>query len=252
MLARPVLAALALLLSITVIACSGDDDGTATPTSTGSAATGTPAAEEASPTPAPIDTPAPEPTDTPEPGDNDIGAPAIWQPTLGIQRMQEACPDKIDEECFAALADLERQDGASDEAIAFFVAHEVFLVAFEEHGAVDFGAVSSPLFNMGRPTPVFLNGDFSLLYLGELPPEDWLSRPTYEDLGDVLGWVEYSTLADATVSGETQVFTTQTPIQECRACQTLGYLNLEVTFVAGALQGAELLPMTGPPPTSGP
>ena len=256
---RAFLAAVALLGAMTGVACGGDDEPAATPT-TEAVATATQTAVESEPSPttaptsSPTEAPSPRATETPEAGDGegDIDEGAIWEPALGLDRLMQACPDKIDGACLAALAEAEKQDGAPAEAIVFFEAYEAFLYQFEEQGAVDFGAVISPLYNMGRPEPVFLNGDFGVLYVGEVIPQDWQTEPSYTEMGDAITWQEYSGLVEASTSGETQVFALEIPIQECRACETLGYLNVEVSFEAGALLGAEVLPLTETPATPAP
>ena len=124
----------------------------------------------------------------------------------------------------------------SADAKALWLEYEVFLVEFEEHGVADYGAVSSPRFNMARPSPVFLNGDFRLTYVVEVPPEGREMLPEYEGLPEFpTAWVEYSSLVGATTEGGSQVFAIEMPIQECRACQAIGYLNLEVNFQGGSL-----------------
>ena len=251
---RTFLPILALGLCFGTLACGGDE-GISTPVATVAPATPTapPPATEAMPSatssPATVPTATPSPTPAPPSAtvvlDGDIGAEAIWEPALGLPRFQEACPGSIGPECLTALAMLERNDGAPEEALSFFLEHEAFLFRFQETGTVDFGTVSSPFFNMGRPTAVFLNGEATLLYLGEVVPQDWQSAPGYEDLPDfVIAWPEYSVLREVQVAGARQSFLVALRISECRACQDLGYLNIDVTFVEGSLDRVEVQPMT--------
>ena len=248
------------LLCFAAFGCSGDDGAEPTATTGVTSATATlqpaqTAEAEVTPTTAstsgPSPTPVPTATATVAPT-GEIGPMAVWEPTLGLGRIQEACPEKFDATCIEALGELERADGAPDAAVEFFLAHEAFLYAFEEHGAVDFGAVTSPLLNMGRPEPVFLNGAFGLLYVGEVVPSDWQEEASYADVAEALTFTEYSQLLQATADGDGQTFLIGVALLECRACEPLGALNIEVRFEDGSLQGVELLPFAPPTPAPAP
>jgi hypothetical protein len=254
---RASLVAFSVLLCVAAVGCGGDDDAepTATVVSTATvAAAGSPEAPATSTTASTsVATRSPSAIATATPAvPGEVGPSAVWEPTLGLGRIQEACPEKFDAACIEALGELEREDGASDEAVEFFLAHEAFLYTFEEHGTVDFGAVSSPLLNMGRPEPVFLNGAFGLLYAGEVVPSDWQEEASYADVAEALTFTEYSQLLQATADGDGQTFLIGVALLECRACEPLGALNIEVRFEDGSLQGVELLPFAPPTPAPAP
>jgi hypothetical protein len=148
---------------------------------------------------------------------------------------------------------LEVAEGASvaPEVSDFITQNEAVLVTFQELGTVDYGEVSWVAFNMGRPEPVFLNGDFGLRYYGTVVPEDWREGdPSYEAIevdGSGFGpypWAEYSQLVSSESDASGQRMVIETVIQGCRACAPVAFLALEIAFDAkGALSGVTVLPM---------
>lgn len=173
---------------------------------------------------------------------------AVWEAYLRDSNVYDECvPDGFEVSC---VVDVAVRAGASEQSIHFIEQNETILVHFEELGAVDFGEVSWLGVNMGRPEPVFLNGDFGLLYYGSVIPEDWRSAdPSYEALPldeDGFGpfpWAEYSMLAEAYTDASGQHMIIETLIQDCRACPPLGFLALEAVFSDRDLVGVTVLPM---------
>ncbi len=244
------------LIASFVIACSGDDDAVATPVVSPTATIAVTANAGPTDTPesgATAEATATTPAETPAPpaSAGEIGPQSIddgYQDLIGS--MYSDCTDLTDVECMNRIVE---DADVSAEVKAFWQDYQAFLVDFEEYGAVDYGAVSSPTANMARPEPVFLNGNFGLQYLSELVPTDWQSAdPSYAELPDVIAWVEYGTLTDVSTTGDQQTFTMALPIRACRACVDLGNLNLEVTYTAGDMQGVRVLPMTEVSPTPNP
>jgi hypothetical protein len=151
----------------------------------------------------------------------------------------------------ACILEVAAEAGATQAAIDFIEANEAALVSFQELGVIDFGTVAWPAFNMGREEPVVLNGDFGVLYYGTLVPEDWhTADPSYEAIEvDAAGlgpypWSEYSALVEATTDSGGQRLVFETVIQECRACQPVGFLVVEVRFdQSGSPTGSDVLPL---------
>jgi hypothetical protein len=245
----------ALLFGLAFIAClslgcSGDDE-PVTATALAPVATSTTAPGPAQTAPAPAATAtqaavAPSPTVVVTAEAGAIGPEAIVDPFEVIQAMFSSCQSMQDTACLDRVVSEAELPGAAE---AFWQQHEAFLVAFEEHGAVDFGGVSSPFYNMARPEPVFLNGGFGLLDAGEVVPAEWQKERSYGEVADAVAFVEYAGLVEATTDGSRQVFVLQIPLQDCRACEILAYLNLQVSFDSGALDGVDVLPLTEPSTT---
>lgn len=181
-------------------------------------------------------------------GNGSIGPQAVVDGYQAIiQSMYTTCENITDVSCMNGIV---QGAGVSPQALSFWQNNRAFLISFQDFGAVDYGAISSPTANMARPEPVFLNGSFGVKYLGTLVPKDWQSQPSYAGLsGVIIAWSEYATLTKQSSVGTSQTFTVALPIRQCRACADLGNLNLEITFDAGALHGVQVLSKTEPPPT---
>lgn len=156
------------------------------------------------------------------------------------RRIQDECAPLPAVECLIAIAE-DSHAGAA--VIRFMQRYDATLLLRQPHGRVDFGMVVAPPVNMGRAMPVFLNGDFGLLYLSELVPHDWQSQPDYAVYSPMaLAWPEYVEIIQVLDDGAGQDFRVQLPIRDCRACQDRGGLNLSVAFdSSGSLRGVRVL-----------
>jgi hypothetical protein len=141
-------------------------------------------------------------------------------------------------------------DGVSPQGIAFIEQNQQVLVSFQELGRVDFGQVAWLWINMGRQQPVFLNGDFGLIYYGDLIPDDWSSAdPSYSSLPDVPAknhppWGAASRVAGSYSDQTGEHVVVETLITFCGPCPNLGYLPLDVAFDSrGSLIGVTILPI---------
>jgi hypothetical protein len=224
------------------VARSGDDEPTTTATADG----------EVAPSSTPTTTPQATPTAeeafsrTPFPLPDEWDEDAVWQGYLDGSRLYDECISALEIDCAVRVA---VDEGVAQPGVAFIESYETVLVYFEELGVVDFGDVSWLGINMGRPEPVFLNGDFGLIYYGSLIPEDWqeadLSYAALtSDEADPFPWAEYSMLAETSTDSAGQHAVLETSIRSCRACPTLADLELDVAFTAeGSLSDVTVLPM---------
>jgi hypothetical protein len=233
---RTKLLLLTICLPALLLACD-DEDTPATPTSPAE----TPAQT--------VETAEPSPTTVVEPpADPGWDQSAVWEDYYESPVFSECFPSEDVPTC---VADVAEEAGISQTALDFIHQNETALISFEELGLVDYGEVSSPEFNMGRAEPALLNGDFGLRYFGAGIPQDWrTAHPSYEAIeedasgGGPFPWSEYSALAEATDGPAGQRLVFETVIQECRACATLAFLVLELTFTPdGAQSGVSVLPL---------
>jgi hypothetical protein len=95
------------------------------------------------------------------------------------------------------IVDAMSSTGATEEAIRFFRATQLFLIGFEERGRIDTGSAASVWFNMGRTELVFLNGALPATPLDWAAPsyEDWRNSAEYRAIAaqypDIDPWYEY-------------------------------------------------------------
>ena len=244
----PLLFAIAVALLVLTTACS-DESSAPIPTVTQTLTEAFIPAPGYSPTPRATPTPGPSFPHTPVPMPDDWDASAMWQSYLDGSTLYDECVPALEMDCVVRVA---VDDNVSAQGIAFVENYETILIYFQELGVVDFGAVSWPGVNMGRPEPVFLNGDFGLLYYGSLIPEDWdEADPSYAALsaseeGDShpFPWAEYSGLASSTSGVDGQHAVMETVLKFCRACPAIAYLTLDIAFSPdGSVGDVTVLPM---------
>jgi hypothetical protein len=243
----PLFAEIVALLVLTT-ACS-HEDAKPTHTATQTLAEAFLPAPGYTPPSRPTPTPGPPFPHTPVPMPDDWDASAVWQSYLEGSSLYDECVPALEMDCVVRVA---VDENVSPREIAFVENYETVLIYFQELGTVDFGAISWPAINMGRPEPVFLNGDFGLLDYGSLIPEDWHEAdPSYATLsaseeGDShpFPWAEYSRLASASSGADGQHAVMETVLKFCRACPAIAYLTLDIAFSPdGAVGDVTVLPM---------
>ncbi len=154
-----------------------------------------------------------------------------------MQQFNAECAEGADfftpltEQDNACIVRVMLQDDAGPEAVDFFRATGLFLTEFEQIAEVDYAIATAPWVNQGRPNPLLLNGDPSVVSFGDLLG----SGSMYRAIGDDILWPEYSTLElyEETDGGQRLTFNVR--LAPCRACETTGSLEVVVEIIEGAV-----------------